>query len=168
MNDLAANLSILGPALIAGVLVTLSHVPMGQQVLARGIVFIDLAIAQVAGLGVIAAHNFGLGAESNWSTQVSAAVAALLGALQAVNQFGLKIPMAGVDGLPEALAAIKKGDLAATVFQDPEGQGGGGVWGCYLAVKGVNLPKDLLIPFTLVTPDNVDNFVAIANRVYVK
>src|SRR5262249_17957678 len=81
MNDLAANLSILGPALIAGVLVTLSHVPMGQQVLARGIVFIDLAIAQVAGPGVIAAHNFGLGAESNWSTQVSAAVAALLGAL---------------------------------------------------------------------------------------
>ena len=56
--------------------------------------------------------------------------------------------MAGVDGLPEALAAIKNGDLAATVFQDPEGQGGGGVWGCYLAGKGVKLPKDLLIPFT--------------------
>ena len=74
----------------------------------------------------------------------------------------------GVDGLPETLAAIKKGELAATVFQDPEGQGGGGVWGCYLAVKDVKLPKDLLIPFTLVTPANVDNFVAIANRVYVK
>jgi ABC-type sugar transport system substrate-binding protein len=92
----------------------------------------------------------------------------ILGALQVTNQFGLKIPMAGVDGLPEALAAIKKGQLAATVFQDPEGQGGGGVWGCYLAVKGVKLPKDFLIPFTLVTPDNVDNFVAIADRVYVK
>jgi ABC-type sugar transport system substrate-binding protein len=85
-----------------------------------------------------------------------------------VKQFGLKTPMAGVDGLPEALAAIKSGDLAATVFQDPEGQGGGGVWGCYLAVKGVNLPKEFLIPFTLVTPDNVDDFVAIADRVYVK
>ena len=92
----------------------------------------------------------------------------ILGALQTAKQFGLKIPMAGVDGLPETLAAIKKGDLAATVFQDPEGQGGGGVWGCYLAIKGVNLPKDLLIPFTLVTSANVDNFVAIANRVYVK
>ena len=92
----------------------------------------------------------------------------ILGALQTVKQFGLKLPMAGVDGLPESLAAIKSGDLAATVFQDPEGQGGGGVWGCYLAVKGVNLPKELLIPFTLVTKDNVDNFVAIANRVYVK
>src|SRR5580658_756730 len=92
----------------------------------------------------------------------------ILGALEAVNQFGLKIPMVGVDGLPEALAAIKKGELAATVFQDPEGQGGGGVWGCYLAVKGVKLPKDLIIPFTLVTPANVDSFVAIADRVYVK
>ena len=92
----------------------------------------------------------------------------ILGALQVVNQFGLKTPMAGVDGLPEALAAIKRGDLAATVFQDPEGQGGGGVWGCYLAVKGVKLPKDFLIPFTLVTSANVDDFVAIADRVYVK
>jgi zinc/manganese transport system permease protein len=81
MNDLAASLSILGPALIAGVLVVLSHVPMGQQVLARGIVFIDLAIAQVAGLGVIAAHTLGVGAEGGWSTQVAAMIAALLGAL---------------------------------------------------------------------------------------
>ncbi|MBL8583464.1 MAG: sugar ABC transporter substrate-binding protein [Rhizobiaceae bacterium] len=92
----------------------------------------------------------------------------ILGALQTVNQFGLKIPMAGVDGLPEALAAIKKGQLAATVFQDPEGQGGGGIWGCYLATKGVKLPKEFLIPFTLVDSSNVDDFVAIADRVYVK
>src|ERR1700733_94644 len=90
----------------------------------------------------------------------------ILGALQAAKQAGLKIPMAGVDGLPEALAAIKSGDLAATVFQDPEGQGGGGVWGCFLAVKGVKLPKDFLIPFSLVTPANVDGCVAIADRVY--
>ena len=38
----------------------ISHVPLGQQVFSRGIVFIDLAIAQVAGLGVIAASGFGL------------------------------------------------------------------------------------------------------------
>jgi inositol transport system substrate-binding protein len=93
----------------------------------------------------------------------------ILGALQVVKQFNLpNIKLAGVDGLPEALAAIKKGELAATVFQDPEGQGGGGVWGCYLALKGMNLPKDVLIPFTLVTQKNVNDFVAIADRVYVK
>ena len=94
----------------------------------------------------------------------------ILGALQVVRQFNLvgKIHMVGVDGLPESLAAIKRGDLDATVFQDPEGQGGGGVWGCYLALKGVKLPKDILIPFKLVTKDNVDQFIAIANRVYLK
>jgi ABC-type sugar transport system substrate-binding protein len=94
----------------------------------------------------------------------------ILGALQSVGQFGLtgKIHMIGVDGLPEALEAIKRGDLDATVFQDPEGQGGGGVWGCYLATKGVKLPKNILIPFTLVGKDNVDQILAIARRVYVK
>jgi len=55
MNTMLTDFSILWPALIAGVLVAISHVPLGQQVLSRGIVFIDLAIAQVAGLGVIAA-----------------------------------------------------------------------------------------------------------------
>ena len=80
MNGLETELSILGPALIAGFLVVLSHVPLGQQVLSRGIVFIDLAIAQVAGLGVIAAHTVGFGAEG-WTTQVAAVAAALLGAL---------------------------------------------------------------------------------------
>lgn len=74
------DLSILWPALIAGLLVAISHVPLGQQVLSRGIVFIDLAIAQVAGLGVIAANGFGLPLEG-WGAQAAAGVAALAGAL---------------------------------------------------------------------------------------
>ncbi|WOT04753.1 metal ABC transporter permease [Shewanella youngdeokensis] len=49
-------LSILLPALVAGILVLSTHVVMGQQVLKRGIIFIDLAIAQVAALGAIVAH----------------------------------------------------------------------------------------------------------------
>ena len=54
--------------------------PLGQQVLSRGIVFIDLAIAQVAGLGVIAANSFGLPIEG-WGAQAAAGAAALAGAL---------------------------------------------------------------------------------------
>ncbi|HEX9207876.1 MAG TPA: metal ABC transporter permease [Steroidobacteraceae bacterium] len=80
MNEITSDLSILWPALVAGVLVLVSHVPLGQQVLRRGIVFIDLAIAQVAGLGVIAAQSAGLDLQG-WKTQVAAVVAALLGAL---------------------------------------------------------------------------------------
>ncbi len=55
----AVELSILLPAFAAGVLVTATHVPLGMQVLARGIVFIDLAIAQVAGCGVVARRSAG-------------------------------------------------------------------------------------------------------------
>ena len=72
--------SILIPALLAGLLVTATHAPLGIQVLNRGIVFIDIAIAQIAGVGVIAADFFGWEAEGI-AVQVSALGAALLGAL---------------------------------------------------------------------------------------
>ncbi len=80
MDATYADLGILWPALVAGVIVVLSHVPLGRQVLTRGIVFIDLAIAQVAGLGAIAAQSAGLDLHG-WKTQVAAVAAALLGAL---------------------------------------------------------------------------------------
>lgn len=77
----AFDLGIVAPALLAGVLVLSTHVPLGRKVLARGIIFIDLAIAQIAGLGVILADNLGLEAHG-WQVQlvaVSAAMAAALG-----------------------------------------------------------------------------------------
>ena len=55
VNWSAVDCGILRPALLAGLLVLATHVPLGMQVLSRGIVFIDLAIAQIAGLGVIVA-----------------------------------------------------------------------------------------------------------------
>lgn len=73
-------LGILLPALIAGVLIAATHVPLGIQVLDRGIVFIDIAIAQIAGVGVVAADYFGLGHEG-YLVQVAALAAALVGAL---------------------------------------------------------------------------------------
>jgi zinc/manganese transport system permease protein len=76
----ALDAGILGPALIAGLLVLATHVPLGTQVLDRGIVFIDLAIAQIAGLGVIAADALGM-PEGGFMVQIAAVCAALLGAL---------------------------------------------------------------------------------------
>jgi zinc/manganese transport system permease protein len=71
---------ILAPALAAGVLVIATHVPLGQQVLKRGIIFIDLAIAQIAGLGVLLALALGY-EDSGWGLQATAFSAALIGAL---------------------------------------------------------------------------------------
>lgn len=79
MSWTALDVGILGPAFIAGLLVLLTHVPLGVQVLERGIVFIDLAIAQIAGLGVICADAMGL-PEGGLAVQASAVTAALLGA----------------------------------------------------------------------------------------
>jgi zinc/manganese transport system permease protein len=80
MNLDGLDLGILGPAFVAGLLVLATHVPLGMQVLDRGIVFIDLAIAQVAGIGVIAADALGWEPEG-WAVQVAAVGAALVGAL---------------------------------------------------------------------------------------
>ena len=71
--------SIIGPALIAGLLILSTHVPLGQMVLKRGIIFIDLAIAQIAGLGVIGAEVV-TGVEHGWLVQVAAVSAALIAA----------------------------------------------------------------------------------------
>jgi zinc/manganese transport system permease protein len=79
--SLDANaLAILWPALLAGLLVTATHVPLGTQVLRRGIVFIDLAVAQIAGLGVIVADRLGFEPQGA-AVQVAALCAALAGAL---------------------------------------------------------------------------------------
>ncbi len=76
----AATFGIVWPALIAGLLVTATHVPLGIQVLRRGIVFIDLAVAQIAGLGVVIADRLGLEPQG-MAVQVAALAAALAGAL---------------------------------------------------------------------------------------
>ena len=53
MDDLIVFADILLPAFVAGLLVIATHVPLGFKVLDRGIIFMDLAIAQVAGLGAL-------------------------------------------------------------------------------------------------------------------
>ena len=78
MNLAALDPALLGPPLVAGLLVLATHIPLGRRVLTRGIVFLDLAIAQFAGLGVIAAHVAGW--EAAWATQLTAFLAALVGA----------------------------------------------------------------------------------------
>lgn len=79
MNELI-DWSIVGPALVAGLIILSTHVPLGAVVLERGIIFIDLAIAQIAGLGVIAAHSM------DWNpdgieVQIAAVSAALIASL---------------------------------------------------------------------------------------
>jgi len=82
-----------------------------------------------------------------------------LGAIQALKDAGRDdILVVGVDATPDGLAALEAGDLAATVFQDAAGQGGGSVEVAFKAAKGESVDTETWIPFQLVTPENIGDF----------
>lgn len=80
MSTSTLEWSILGPAFLAGLLVLATHVPLGIEVLKRGIIFIDLAIAQIAGLGALAAMLL-WPEDAGIAIQLCSLAAALLGAM---------------------------------------------------------------------------------------
>ena len=85
-----------------------------------------------------------------------------IGALQAMKSAGVdtkKAIVGGVDATQDALASMKAGDLKVTVFQDAAGQGKGAVDTALQLAKGEKVDKKVYIPFQLVTPANMDQFV---------
>lgn len=73
-------MEMMGPAFAAGLLIALTHAPLGLEVLRRGIVFIDLAVAQIAGLEILAMRTIWPEAPEFFA-QVAALCCALLAAL---------------------------------------------------------------------------------------
>ncbi len=55
--DKFSYFNLLAPALTACTMIALTHAPLGIEVLRRGIIFMDLAIAQFAGLGTVTATS---------------------------------------------------------------------------------------------------------------
>ena len=85
-----------------------------------------------------------------------------IGALQAMKSAGMDTKAAivgGVDATQDALASMKAGDLKVTVFQDAAGQGKGAVDAALALAKGKPVEKKVYIPFQLVTPANMDQFM---------
>ena len=85
-----------------------------------------------------------------------------IGAIQAMK--AAKIDMktvivGGVDATQDALAAMAAGDLDVTVFQDAAGQGSGAVDAAVKLMKGEKLDKKVYIPFQLVTPANMADYI---------
>jgi inositol transport system substrate-binding protein len=111
----------------------------------------------------------GMDITNNWLTQggdFSAVVSnndeMAIGASMALKQAGKKpgdVLVAGVDGTPDGLNAVKKGQLTVSVFQDAKGQGEGSIDAAVKMAKKEALPEQaILIPFKLITPENVDTF----------
>lgn len=78
MTSLWDNYQWLLPPFVTGLLVVITHVVFGREVLRRGIIFIDLTIAQMAALGVVIAAL--LGFDGGWPIQLFAVGAAMLAA----------------------------------------------------------------------------------------
>jgi ABC-type sugar transport system substrate-binding protein len=80
-----------------------------------------------------------------------------LGIAQAVKNAGKRgeIAIIGVDGIEDALKAVKAGDMSATVSQYPYTIGQLGVEACLAAAQGKQLPANVKAPVQVVTKDNV-------------
>ncbi|GAB4056372.1 sugar ABC transporter substrate-binding protein [Spirosoma litoris] len=84
-----------------------------------------------------------------------------LGAVKALTDAGLKdkVIVVSIDAIPDALQAVKKGSLDATVFQNAEEQGSKAIETAVKAAKGQAYDKETLIPFQLVTKENLGKFL---------
>ena len=84
-----------------------------------------------------------------------------IGAAMALKQAGTKkgsVLIAGVDGTPDGLNAIKKGEMTVSVFQDAKGQADGSIDTAVKMVKKQPVEQAVWVPYRLITPDNVDQF----------
>lgn len=82
-----------------------------------------------------------------------------MGALQAAEAQGRDLVIIGVDGIEDALQAIKDGRLAASVLQDAAGQASTVIDVAVKVAKGEEVESRYNVPFQLITAENVDEFI---------
>lgn len=84
-----------------------------------------------------------------------------MGALNALLQNNKKegVLVVGVDAIADALQSIKDGKLDATVYQDCKGQAEGALETAVKLAGGQTVEAEDMIPFILVTKDNVDAYL---------
>ena len=84
-----------------------------------------------------------------------------LGAVKALQDAGMKdkVIVVSIDAIADALQAVKKGDLDATVFQDARKQGAGAIETAVKIARGQKFDQEALIPFKLLTKGDVDHYL---------
>lgn len=84
-----------------------------------------------------------------------------IGAAMALQQAGVEkgsILIAGVDGTPDGLNAVKKGSMVVSVFQDAKGQADGSIDTAVKMAKNEPVEPAVWVPYRLITLQNVDTF----------
>jgi inositol transport system substrate-binding protein len=86
-----------------------------------------------------------------------------IGALQAIKAAGIdmaSVSVSGVDATQDALASMQAGELDITVFQNAAAQGSGALDAAVKLAAGEAVDQKVYVPFELVTPANIDNYLA--------
>jgi inositol transport system substrate-binding protein len=86
-----------------------------------------------------------------------------LGAIQAMKAAGIdmaSVIVSGVDATQDALASMQAGELDITVFQNAAAQGSGALDAAVKLSKGEAVEQKVYVPFELVTPANIDQYLA--------
>jgi inositol transport system substrate-binding protein len=86
-----------------------------------------------------------------------------IGAIQAMKAAGIDmatVQVGGVDATQDALVAMQAGDLDVTVFQNAAAQGSGSLNAAVALAKGEAVEQTVWVPFELVTPANIDNYLS--------
>jgi inositol transport system substrate-binding protein len=82
-----------------------------------------------------------------------------LGAIEALRAAGRSdVIVMGIDGVPDALEAVKNETMAATVFLSAELEGRGIAEISYRLAKGESVEKTTWVPDVFITSDNVDEY----------
>jgi ribose transport system substrate-binding protein len=81
-----------------------------------------------------------------------------VGVAKAVKDSGKKIAVVGTDGVPEAIAGVRSGTMAATVSPLPFYEGYWAVEAAVRLLEGQKVATWVVAPAQLITKDNVDQF----------
>ncbi len=87
-----------------------------------------------------------------------------LGAIRASEAKGMKIAVVGMDGIVEAIESIQKGSLDASIAVKTYDMGYKGVENAIKAIRGENVPKQIVTEIDVITKDNAQEKLANAKR----
>lgn len=82
----------------------------------------------------------------------------VIGILNAINELGLqgKIVVMGYDSGAQQVAAIRSGEQAGAITQNPYGQGYDAIMNAYKVIQGETIPEKIDAPFFFYNADNID------------
>ncbi|MDR0389405.1 MAG: substrate-binding domain-containing protein, partial [Spirochaetaceae bacterium] len=133
----------------------------------------DIIASKYPGIRVLAEEtgnwqrDQGMSLTENWITTYGRNLTGILGnndemalgAVEALKAAGrTDVIVMGVDAIPDALAAVANGSLAATVLQDAAGQGRGAGEAAHNALQNQNQPPINWIPFVLIDQSNLAQY----------